>query len=179
MGKEYSPQPTTLVHAQSLSHVCLTLWDPMDCSPPDSSVHGFSQARILEWVPISYSRGSSWSRDRTSISCIFWIGRWILYHWHHLGSSRNNSWFLDTILKSRDITLLTKVCLVKAMVFPVVMYGCESWTIKKLSPKELMLLNCGAGEDSWESLGWQGYKTNLKGNQPWILEELMLKLKLQ
>ena len=54
---------------------------------------------------------------------------------------------LDSILKSRDITLLTKVCGVKAMVFPVVMYGCESWTVK-LSAKEWMLLNCGVGEDS-------------------------------
>ena len=52
---------------------------------------------------------------------------------------------LDSILKSRDITLLTKVHLVKAMVFPVVMYGCESWTIKKA--EELMFLNCGVGED--------------------------------
>ena len=55
---------------------------------------------------------------------------------------------LDSILKSRDITLSTKVCLVKAMVFPVVMYGCESWTIKKAESEELMLLNCGFGEDS-------------------------------
>ena len=55
---------------------------------------------------------------------------------------------LDSIFKSRDITLPTKVHLVKATVFPVVMYGCESWTIKKLSAKELMLLNCGVGEDS-------------------------------
>ena len=54
---------------------------------------------------------------------------------------------LDSILKSRDITLPTKPRLVKAMVFPVVMYGCESWTIKKLSAEELMLLNCGV-EDS-------------------------------
>ena len=54
---------------------------------------------------------------------------------------------LDSILKSRDITLPTKVCLVKAMVFPVVMYGCESWTIK-MSAEELMLLNCGVGEHS-------------------------------
>ena len=54
---------------------------------------------------------------------------------------------LDSILKSRDITLPTKVCLVVSMVFPVVIYGCESWTIK-LSAEELMLLNCGAGEDS-------------------------------
>ena len=55
---------------------------------------------------------------------------------------------LDSLLKSRDITLPTKVRLVKAMVFPVVMYGCESWTVKRLSAKELMLLNCGVGEDS-------------------------------
>ena len=54
---------------------------------------------------------------------------------------------IDNILKSRDITLSTKVRLVKAMVFPVVMYGYESWTIK-LSAEELMLLNCGVGEDS-------------------------------
>ena len=63
---------------------------------------------------------------------------------------------LQSILKCRDITLLTKVCLVKAPVFPVVMYGCESWIIKKLSTQELMLLNCGVGEDSSESLGQQG-----------------------
>ena len=50
----------------------------MNCSPPGSSVHGISQARILEWVAISFSRGSSWPRDWTHISC---IGRWILYHW--------------------------------------------------------------------------------------------------
>ena len=55
---------------------------------------------------------------------------------------------LDSIFKSRDITLSTKVRLVKAMVFPVVMYGCESWTVKKLNAKELMVLNCGVGEDS-------------------------------
>ena len=55
---------------------------------------------------------------------------------------------LDNILRSRDFTLLTKVHVVKAMVFPVVMYGCESWPIKKLNPEELMLLNCGVGEDS-------------------------------
>ena len=55
---------------------------------------------------------------------------------------------LDSILKSKDITLLTKVHLVKAMVFPVVMYGCESWTMKKVSTEELMFLNCSVGEES-------------------------------
>ena len=67
---------------------------------------------------------------------------------------------LDSILKSRDITLSTKACLVKAMVFPVVMCGCENWTIKKLNAEELMLLNCGVGEDSLESLGLQGDPTS-------------------
>ena len=65
---------------------------------------------------------------------------------------------LDNIFKSRDITLLTKFRLVKAMVFPVVMYGCESWTVKKA--EELMFLNCDVGKDSGESLGLQGDPTN-------------------
>ena len=55
---------------------------------------------------------------------------------------------LDSLLKKRDITLPTKVHLVKAMVFPVVIYGCEGWTIKKVEHQELRLLNCGVGEDS-------------------------------
>ena len=66
----------------------------------------------------------------------------------HLILGRKAMTNLDSILKSRDITLQTKVHLVKAMVFPVVMFECQSWTIKKLSAKELMLLNCGFGEDS-------------------------------
>ena len=64
----------------------------------------------------------------------------------HLLLGRKAMTNLDSILKNRDITLPTKVRLVKAMVFPIVVYGCESWTIKKA--KELMLLNCGVGEDS-------------------------------
>ena len=55
---------------------------------------------------------------------------------------------LDSILKSRDITLPTKVYIVKAMVFPIVMYGCESWTIKKAECQRIDILNCGVGEDS-------------------------------
>ena len=64
----------------------------------------------------------------------------------HLLLGREVMTNLDSILKSRDITLPTEICLVKAMVFPVVMYGCESWTIRKV--EELMLLSCGVGEDS-------------------------------
>ena len=66
----------------------------------------------------------------------------------HLHLGRKVMTNLESILKSRDITLPTKVCLVKAMVFPVVMYGCESWTVKKAEHEELMLLKCGVGEDS-------------------------------
>ena len=55
---------------------------------------------------------------------------------------------LDSIFKSRDITLPTKVYIIKAMVFPAVMYGCENWTVKKMSAEEMMLLNCDVGEDS-------------------------------
>ena len=73
---------------------------------------------------------------------------------------------LNSILKRRDIILPTKVHLVKAMVFPVVMYGCENWTIKKLSVEELMLSNWGVGEDSRESLRSQDIEAvNHEGNQ--------------
>ena len=68
---------------ESLS--CIQLCDPKDCSPPGSSVHGFLQVRILEWVSISYPRWSSWSRDWTWISC---TGRRVLYHW----ASREAQW---------------------------------------------------------------------------------------
>ena len=70
------------------AQLCPTLCDPMDCSPPGSSVHGISQARILEWVAIFYSRESSWPRDWTCISC---IGRQILYHCATWGSLQLSS----------------------------------------------------------------------------------------
>ena len=88
---------------------------------------------------------------------------------------------LDSIFKSRDITLPTKFRLVKAMVFPVVMYGCESWTVMKLSTKELMLLNCGVGE--LLRVPWTVRRSNLsilkEISSGCSLEGLMLKLKLQ
>ena len=67
---------------------------------------------------------------------------------------------VDSILKIRDITLPTEVCLVKAVVFSVVMYGCESFLYRKLSTEERMLLSCGVEEDSFESLGRQGDQTS-------------------
>ena len=106
------------------------------------------KTKIMASSPIT-----SWQTVETVTDFIFWdskiaadgdcsyeIKRCLL-----LGEVMTN---LDNILKSRDNTLPTKVCLVNAIVFPVIMYGCESWTIKKLSAEELMLLNCGVGEDS-------------------------------
>ena len=67
---------------------CPTLCDRMDCNPPGSAVHGISQARTLEWVAISFSRGSSWPRDWTHISCVFCTGNHILYQLSHQKSPR-------------------------------------------------------------------------------------------
>ena len=76
---------------------------------------------------------------------------------------------LDSILKSWGITLPIKVHLVKAMIFPVVMYECESWTIKKAEHQEMILLNCGVGEDSWVHLDSKEIQPiHSKGNQSWI-----------
>ena len=89
---------------------------------------------------------------------------------------------LDSILKSRAITLPTTVHLAKAMVFPVVMYGCKSWTVKKAEHEELMLLNCGAGDDSLR-VPWTATRSNqsiLREISPGCsLEGLILKLKFQ
>ena len=78
---------------------CLTLCDPMDCSPPGSSGHGILQARTLVWVAVHFSRGSSWPRDRTRVSSVFCIGKWILYHWCHLGSPQHSIIAISARLK--------------------------------------------------------------------------------
>ena len=80
---------SSLCSAQSVTQSCPTLCNPIDCSPPGSSVHGILQARILEQVAISCSRGSSWPRDPTRVPCVSWIGRRILYHW-----TTWKAWFL-------------------------------------------------------------------------------------
>ena len=81
------------------------------------------------------------------------IRRWLLLNWKTMTN-------LDIVLKSNDITLLTKVCIVKVMVFPGVTYGCESWTINKAEHRRIdAFKNSGAGEDSWESLGQRGEQT--------------------
>ena len=68
---------------------CPTLSDPTDCSPPGSSVREILQSRILEWVAMPFSRGSSRPRDWSCVSYVSRMGRWVLYHYHHLGSLRS------------------------------------------------------------------------------------------
>ena len=74
----WEPENLVRVRAKSLQF-CSTLCDPMDYSPPGSTVHGIFQTRILKWAAIPFSRGSSWPRDRTHVSCISCLGRQILY----------------------------------------------------------------------------------------------------
>ena len=89
-GRVYSLGRCACIYAQLLSHVWL--WDSMDYILPDSSVHGISQARILEWAAIPSSRESSQNRDRTCVSCISCIDRWILYHWATWEAPSSGRW---------------------------------------------------------------------------------------
>ena len=108
------------------------------------------KTKIMVSSPIT-----SWEIDGETVADFIFLGSKITAHGdciheikRHLLLGRKVMTNLDSILKSRHITLSTKVHLVKAMVFPVVMYGCEIWTIKKLSAEALRLLNCGVGGDS-------------------------------
>ena len=149
------PFPSPMHESESeVAQLCPTLSDPMDCSLPGSFIHGVFQARVLEWGAIAFS---------------VLLGRKV----------KTN---LDSIFKSRDITLPTKVHLVKAMVFPVVMYGCDSWTVKKAESRRI---------DAFELWCWRrllrvpwpvkrSKQSILKEISPGCsLEGLMLKLKLQ
>ena len=107
------------------------------------------KTKIMASGPIT-----SWQIDGETVSDFIFLGSQITADSHCSHEIKRRFFLgrkvmtnLDSILKSRDIILPTMVCLVKAMVFPVVMYGYESWTIK-LSAEEMMLLNCGVGEDS-------------------------------
>ena len=95
------PSPSSCVRACSVTQLCPTVCNPMDYSLPDSSIHGIFQARILEWVTISYSRGSSQHMDQTQVSCVSYIDRWILYHsttWETL------SFFIHTFVKALSMS---------------------------------------------------------------------------
>ena len=131
----------------------------MDREAWHAAVHGItkSQTRLSDWTELNNAADSDCSHKIKR--CIF--------------LSRKVMTDLDSILKSRGITLLTKVHIVKAMVFPIVMYGCDCLTIKKAECQRIDVLNCGAGGDSWEFLGQQ------KEISPeYSLEGLMLKLKV-
>ena len=79
-------QSDSVIHSGGLiTKSCLTLSNPMDCSPPGSSVHGISQTRILEWTAMPSSRGSSQPKDQICVSSVSCIGTWVFYHWCHLG----------------------------------------------------------------------------------------------
>ena len=93
-----------------VTQLCATPCDPTDCSLPGSSVHGFFQARVLEWVASSFSRGSSRPKDQTQVSRT--VGRRFT-----VWANREVMTNLDSILKNRDITLPTKVCIVKSYGF--------------------------------------------------------------
>ena len=132
---------------------------------------------------------TSWQRDGETVTDLIFLFCKFTAHGfdcshemkRHLLLGRKPMSNLDHILKSRDITLPTKVCLVKAMVFPVVMYGCESWTIKKLSSEELMLFELWC----WRRLlrvPWTARRSSqsiLKKISPEYSLERLLKLKLQ
>ena len=191
--KKSYDQPATAA-ANSLQS-CPTLCDPRDGSPPGSPVPGILQARTLEWVAISFSNAWKWKVKVKSLSRVPLLATpWIAAYQAppSMGFSRQKYWSgvslpspmtnLDSILKSREITLPTKVHLVKAMVFPMVMYGCESWTIKKAEHQSI---------DAFELWCWRRLLripwTARRSNQPilkeispeYSLEGLMLKLKLQ
>ena len=134
-----------------LSHFSrVRLCNPIDGSPPGSPIPGILQARTLEWVAIFFSNAWKWKVKVKLLSPVWlFTTRWTAAYFiwggskitadgdcsheikRHLFFGRKVMTNLDSILKSRDITLPTKVHLVKAMVFPVVMYGCESWTVKE------------------------------------------------
>ena len=133
----------TATAAKSLQS-CPTLCNPKDGSPPGSPVPGILQARTLEWVAISFSNAWKWKVKVKSLSCVRLLATpWTTVYQAlpSMGFSRQEHWSgvplpspvtnLDSVFKRRDIHLLTEVHIVKAMIFPVVMYGCESWTIKK------------------------------------------------
>ena len=108
------------------------------------------KTKIMASGPIT-----SWEIDGETVTDFIFLGSKIIADGdcsheikRHLLLGRKAMTNLHSTLKSREITLPPKIRLVKAMVFPVVMYGCESWTIKKAEHRELMLLNCGVGEDS-------------------------------
>ena len=93
---------TKILHVAGMLNLCPTLCNPMDCSPPGSFIPGIFQAKILEWVATSYSRGSSRTRDQTHVSYISCMGRQVLYHSCHLGSPMCQIYIYGSPFKRSD-----------------------------------------------------------------------------
>ena len=175
----------------SVAQPCPTLCDPVDYSPPGSSVHGILQVRILEWVAISFSRGEVTTAAKLLQSCltlcdpvncsqpgssVHGILQVRVLEWVAIAFSQIK---LDSLLKSSDITLLIKVHIVKPLAFPVVMYRCESWTFKKAECQRIDAFEFWC----WRRLlrvPWTARRSNqsiLKEISPeYSLEGLMLRL---
>ena len=112
------------------SHVWLC--NPMDCSSPGSSAHGILQARILEWVAIPSSRGSSWSRYWTHVSYISCIGRWVLYHLCHWEAPWAwQTWAIMKLIKGHNLVMLTEFEYEFALIIISVMIT-EDYTEKQI-----------------------------------------------
>ena len=114
---------TRCVHAKSLQ-LCLTLCNAVDYSPCCSSVHGILEARILEWVAMPTSKGSSWPRDWTRVSSVCCTGRWVLYHSCHLGSP------LHKVLTRKDTPGLQRAFCIPGVHLSYPWKNCQGW--KKL-----------------------------------------------
>ena len=147
----------------------------MDCSLQGSNIHEILQARILEWAAYPFSSRSSRPRNRMGVFCI--AGRFF-----SCWAAREAVTNLDSVFRSRDIALLTKVYIVETMVFLVVRYRCESWTIKKAEDWRIDVFKLWC----WRRLlrvSWTAMRSNQsipKEISPeYSLEGLMLKLKLR
>ena len=111
------------------------------------------KTKTIAFIPIT-----SWQIDGETMETVTdWLHQKIK---RHLLLGRKAMTNLESMLKSRNITLPTKIRLVKSMVFLVVMNGCQSWTKKKTDHRRIDALNCDIGEDSWESFGLQGHPTS-------------------
>ena len=125
-----------------VTQLCLTLCNTMDCSPPDFSVHGIIQARILEWITISSSRGSSWPRDWTHVSC---IGSQILYH-YATWEAHTQCWV--HIISSSCVLIFPSCVFSNSTQHPLPILSCL-WDIHLETSK---LLSWGQlGRNDWES----------------------------
>ena len=137
------------VCARSVAQSCPALCNPKDCSPPGSSVHGISQPRILEWAAISFSKGSSWSRDWTHTSC---IGRWILHLWAASEAlSSLSCWLFQNVIRMEAYSLCFRIWLLSFRTVPS-----YYWVIFRV---QMCQWNMGCRSLFIQLPGWRTVKT--------------------